>query len=626
MSGLVSADTDDLDIFVEHGQGLQLSLSGTAETLGRQRNYLLGAGLPQVVEASEIPTLDNTLLHMADLDRFVEDISTTLKAFGEDLGQGVFKVGSSRIEARLEAKDDKRLDDIEAALEAEGLSEEHAEEIRSQLEVLLETNPRFELNGATIDEPGELATAIVQNIEARADELIDNNKVTSSTLHAQPSLSVQQLAADLHYGNNNDPLVPEELLLEQLDAKLTDRQNEKLGEELAELEYRESAAVFSLIADATEPPLIDNDFDSLASDAHELYQDNLSGPGMYGTGPRLDEASIAYELQKMAEEDPGRAIGIKLMLDGLMDPDERTDLDRALAGDAPMGDRIDQAIQHPRDGIEGAGKGFWNSTFGWAADELADAQVAITHGFFGMATGSNPTLSPEVRQALPQAPTTWDELDAIVELELEYDNIAEQGGDDIALIIDLGTAAYGGAKGGFTLVRVGRRFFLRHRGRIVAGVTRPPFNAQGRLPRSGNRIMHVQPQGSVTCVPHSCAMSLDTLGHPVDDLPAFVERFNVGETGMSFAQARRDLRRMGITARTRRFNIDDLAARTSSGQPVIMTVDNFDGTTHAVVVDGVTTRYGRRVVALRDPLGAQYFEDVETFRARSLRWGLTIEG
>ena len=63
-------------------------------------------------------------------------------------------------------------------------------------------------------------------------------------------------------------------------------------------------------------------------------------------------------------------------------------------------------------------------------------------------------------------------------------------------------------------------------------------------------------------------------------------------------------------------NVADLERYTNSGTPVIARIfDNTNGTrfSHFVVVDGVTTRNGVAVVAIRDPHGVQYFSPVRTF-------------
>lgn len=76
------------------------------------------------------------------------------------------------------------------------------------------------------------------------------------------------------------------------------------------------------------------------------------------------------------------------------------------------------------------------------------------------------------------------------------------------------------------------------------------------------------------------------------------------------------LRRNGVNATWRgRYSIDDVARATAGGNPLLAAV-RVPGGGHAVVVDGVTTRMGQRVVAVRDPRGRQYFELVSEFSKR----------
>jgi filamentous hemagglutinin len=62
----------------------------------------------------------------------------------------------------------------------------------------------------------------------------------------------------------------------------------------------------------------------------------------------------------------------------------------------------------------------------------------------------------------------------------------------------------------------------------------------------------------------------------------------------------------------RNVSVDDLAGATSVQNPAIVAIKTPQGG-HAVVVDGITTRLGQRVVAIRDPHGTAYFQTVEEF-------------
>lgn len=75
------------------------------------------------------------------------------------------------------------------------------------------------------------------------------------------------------------------------------------------------------------------------------------------------------------------------------------------------------------------------------------------------------------------------------------------------------------------------------------------------------------------------------------------------------------LRNQGLTNATYLPNrtIASLGTLTQQGSPTIVRISNGRGFSHFVVVDGITTRMGRKVVAIRDPWGEQYFSPIEIF-------------
>ena len=110
-------------------------------------------------------------------------------------------------------------------------------------------------------------------------------------------------------------------------------------------------------------------------------------------------------------------------------------------------------------------------------------------------------------------------------------------------------------------------------------------------------------------------MIMDTLGHEVDLEQLVKEGTQPGQTGMAPYQVVGLLKTHGVTAIdwTGR-NIADLARYIAHGKPVIAWIANkATGFSHWVVVDGVTSRSGIEVVAVRDPWGKQYFSPTSTF-------------
>jgi RHS repeat-associated protein len=148
------------------------------------------------------------------------------------------------------------------------------------------------------------------------------------------------------------------------------------------------------------------------------------------------------------------------------------------------------------------------------------------------------------------------------------------------------------------------------------------------LPRSGNRLvlnqLDVPDYGYFACEPTSTAMVLDTLGLPYNIDTLIVQtKLPQYKTGTYPKDVAFTLRRNGVAAAraVSGLSVEDLANATSKGQPAITWVDlkQLDGRPrpHFVIVDGITTRQGQRVVAIRDPAGGkQYFTPVEEFAQR----------
>ncbi|GIW82884.1 MAG: hypothetical protein KatS3mg105_4691 [Gemmatales bacterium] len=82
------------------------------------------------------------------------------------------------------------------------------------------------------------------------------------------------------------------------------------------------------------------------------------------------------------------------------------------------------------------------------------------------------------------------------------------------------------------------------------------------------------------------------------------------------------LTRNGLRAQFRSsLTIDALRTATSKGNPAIVAI-RTPGGGHAVIVDGITTRLGKEVVAIRDPRGIQYFQTLDEFKKVFLRQGI----
>jgi filamentous hemagglutinin len=111
-------------------------------------------------------------------------------------------------------------------------------------------------------------------------------------------------------------------------------------------------------------------------------------------------------------------------------------------------------------------------------------------------------------------------------------------------------------------------------------------------------------------------MVLETLGKGRSSTK--LVNLNLGPQGTTVDRLAMLLNRNGVNAAWRwGFRIDDIAAATAGGGPLIAHVRVPGGGGHFVVIDGVTTRLGQRVLAIRDPLGGrQYFELATEFAKR----------
>jgi hypothetical protein len=135
------------------------------------------------------------------------------------------------------------------------------------------------------------------------------------------------------------------------------------------------------------------------------------------------------------------------------------------------------------------------------------------------------------------------------------------------------------------------------------------------IPRDGDRLL-VNQGNLPTCGANSCGMVLDTMGKPVD-ISKMIGNMKQPPKGIGMDEVAKLLTENGIKAIPwNNRKVADLAKYTANGTPVIVRiVDKKVGGTfsHAVVVDGITTRNGISVVAIRDPWGKQYFSPVSTF-------------
>ena len=119
-------------------------------------------------------------------------------------------------------------------------------------------------------------------------------------------------------------------------------------------------------------------------------------------------------------------------------------------------------------------------------------------------------------------------------------------------------------------------------------------------------------------------MILDTL-NPARASSGVVN-LELTKAGTKITKLEEMLRKNGVAAQWERgFDISKIASSTARGNPLVAHVNTPTGG-HFLVVDGVTTRMGQQVVAIRDPAGGlQYFETVTAFLKRFSGQVVTIK-
>jgi filamentous hemagglutinin len=149
------------------------------------------------------------------------------------------------------------------------------------------------------------------------------------------------------------------------------------------------------------------------------------------------------------------------------------------------------------------------------------------------------------------------------------------------------------------------------------------FDSSGILQRNGNRtVLNQGPHP--TCGPTSCGMILDDL-LPNRTKTSLGGYSGVTSKGITADKLAKLLKSNGVNAKFKKgMSVEDLADATSKGKPAIAAIRVGNGG-HAIVDDGITIKFGEKVVAIRNPWGKQYFQKVSEFKKVFLRQGVIIE-
>ncbi|EJN01452.1 hemagglutinin repeat-containing protein [Herbaspirillum sp. YR522] len=142
----------------------------------------------------------------------------------------------------------------------------------------------------------------------------------------------------------------------------------------------------------------------------------------------------------------------------------------------------------------------------------------------------------------------------------------------------------------------------------------------GLIVRNGDRLVldqrYISDIGGYACGPTACAMVLNDNGKWVNITEIAKAAGIVPGRGTDIISLTEALQNSGLSSARWAMNatLDDLAVATSKGNAAIGRILLENGEGHFVVIDGVTVRQGKSVVAIRDPGdGSQYFLPVNTF-------------
>jgi filamentous hemagglutinin len=142
------------------------------------------------------------------------------------------------------------------------------------------------------------------------------------------------------------------------------------------------------------------------------------------------------------------------------------------------------------------------------------------------------------------------------------------------------------------------------------------------IARNGNRLVidqrYVSEIGDVACGPTACAMVLNDRGQWVNISHVAKDAGLIPGLGTDVMGLAEALQTSGIGSARAVFKatVDDLAAATAKGDAAIVHVRLSGDAGHFVVVDGITTRAGQPVVAVRDPMDGQFFVPLDQFKAK----------
>ena len=149
MTGLYSADTDDLDAFVGRSGRDVDALGVTADELDVGRGGLALLPLPVFVQSPTLDRYRSLVAFMGENGRFVADVSDALRRFGAHTSAGVYRADASLVDQALATRAVERLDALEQTLIDRGARPEVAAAVTAEVAAALKADPTLSFDAAT---------------------------------------------------------------------------------------------------------------------------------------------------------------------------------------------------------------------------------------------------------------------------------------------------------------------------------------------------------------------------------------------------------------------------------------------------------------------------------------------
>lgn len=291
--------------------------------------------------------------------------------------------------------------------------------------------------------------------ETYAADLLDANYTEITSVRAgdygttYDYYDTEAIAADMMAMSRTDPAMVE-AAYETAIGTVGPQQGANLAAAVDALVEQERVATQTLLGGTTFEPQSLEALDAQATDLLEAH----TSTGWFSGEPSVDVESLAYDVQQLAAQNPSLAVGLRSTLARSLDPVEAVELNRQIAGDRTMAERMELAVENPRDGATGAVKGLGNVVTG-TFELIADGANLVDVGAYNaIGYGLEAVGATDLANRSFAAADYYGDVMAERDWSIPYDNPAQQGGGDFALVGELATGVVGAAKAG---LRAGAR-------------------------------------------------------------------------------------------------------------------------------------------------------------------------